>query len=128
MNNVSSKFSSILTEFILSLYFIDDANWISDSIKHLEDILNTSIKFYNITRIAINKKKSKLFTNSITLFNFILIKFDKIIVNLISEKYSVCFLGININISNFYSFIKKDVKVLIKKFINLLKFKLLINL
>src|SRR6266540_490798 len=64
MSNVSQGLQQQLQEQIAALSFMDDANWISSSLEDLEDILEVADDFYNLTRAAINKDKSKLLTNT----------------------------------------------------------------
>ncbi len=58
MNNVSTGLTQALTEMVSMLGFMDDANWISSSLKQMETILSVADEFYDITSAAINKEKS----------------------------------------------------------------------
>ncbi len=57
------------------LGFMDDANWIFNSLDDLKAILEVADNFYLLTRAAINKEKSKLLTNTILEKDSILIRF-----------------------------------------------------
>jgi len=76
MTNVSNATTQQLQEQIAALGFIDDANWISSSLDNLKDILNVADDFYKLTRVAINKDKSKLLTNTTAANDPIPIRFD----------------------------------------------------
>ena len=67
---------------IAALGFMDDANWISSSLEDLENILEVADDFYTLTRAAINKDKSKLFTNTTLKKDLIPIKFGHNVIPL----------------------------------------------
>ncbi len=77
---------------------MDDANWISDSLLHLEEILSITDEFYNLTRVVINKHKSKLLTNTVKDQKLIIVNFDKTKIDLLPFFSSVHFLKVIINI------------------------------
>ena len=57
MSDISKGTHTHLQEQIAALGFMDDANWISSTLKDLKDILNVADDFYKLTRAAINKEK-----------------------------------------------------------------------
>ena len=59
---------------------MDDANWISSTLEDLEDILAVADDFYKLTRMAINKEKSKLLTNTTATNNPIPIRFESNVI------------------------------------------------
>ena len=72
---------------------MDDANWISDSLQHTEDILSVADKFYEMTRAAINREKTKLLTNKKS-SKPINLKFGHHTIAVSPETTSVRFLGV----------------------------------
>src|SRR6266498_5172064 len=79
MSDVSKGTHKQLQEHIAALRFMDDANWISSMLEDLEDILAVADDFYKLTRVTINKEKSKLLTNTTTANNPIPIRFGNTI-------------------------------------------------
>ncbi|SRR6266540_7168085 len=102
---------------------MDDANWISSSLEDLEDILEVADDFYSLTRAAINKKKSKLLTNTTTEQVPILIRFGSSTIPIQPSFGAVQFLDVMINIHFNYSLVKKELRVYIRHFINITKTK-----
>ena len=96
---------------------MNDANWISDSLSHLETILQTADEFYEITQAAINKHKSQLFTNTTKATDPIPIRFGSNTVSITSFFSSVYFLDVKINIYTKQTLIKKDLQQHIQQFI-----------
>jgi len=97
-----------LCEEILSLSFIDDANWISSSLEDMKDILSMVDEFYQITQAAINKDKSILLINLTKSTMPISIYFDNITIDLVLQFGLIKFLGVMINTYLYRSLIKKD--------------------
>ncbi len=64
MSNISQDLHKQLMKQISALGFMDNTNWITNSLKNLEDILEVANDFYKLTRATINKEKSKLLTNT----------------------------------------------------------------
>jgi len=106
---------------------MDDANWISSFLEDLEDILKVADEFYMITRAAINKDKSKLLTNITAKTDLIPIKFGQHIIPIQPSFDAVRFLGVRINIHLKHSFVKKELKMNIRRFVNLTKTKPITN-
>jgi len=102
---------------------MDDANWISDSLEHLENILDVADDFYKLTRAAINKDKSKLLTNTTSEKDPIPIKFGPSVVSIQPSFNAVRFLGVMINIHLNHSLVKKELTSNIQRFINITKSK-----
>ena len=123
MSNVSRGVQQQLTAQIAALGFIDDANWIFSSFEDLEDILEVADDFYILTRAAINKDKSKLLTNTTLKKDPIPIKFGLSVIFLQPSFDAVHFLGVMINIHLNHSFVKKELKMNIRRFISLTKTK-----
>ncbi len=98
MTNVSNATTQQLQEQIITLGFMDDANWISSSLDDLEDILNVADDFYKLTRAVINKDKSKLLINTTIDNDPIPIRFSAQTIPLRPSMRAVRFLGIQINI------------------------------
>ncbi len=97
-----------MCEEILSLSFIDDANWISSSLEDMKDILSMVDEFYQITQAAINKDKSILLINLTKSTMPISIYFDNITIDLVLQFGLIKFLGVMINTYLYRSLIKKD--------------------
>ncbi|CAI2193739.1 17318_t:CDS:1, partial [Funneliformis geosporum] len=72
LNNITLSSLSI---DILSLGYMDDANWITSSKEDLKYILDIADEYYSLTRAAINKNKSRLLTNTLVSPNPIQLKF-----------------------------------------------------
>src|SRR6266540_1424801 len=123
MSNVTTAEQQSLQEQIAALGFMDDANWISDSLENLEEILAVADDFYSLTKAAINKEKSKLLTNATDGSSPIPIKFGQNIIPIQPSKGAVRFLGVKINIHLNHSLVKKEIRALIRKFVNLTKTK-----
>ncbi len=123
MNNVSQGTVSQLQEQIATLGFMDDANWISSTIEDLEEILAVADDFYNLTRAAINKEKSKLIMNTTTKRDPIHIKFRNNTILVQPNFGLVRFLGVNVNIHMNHSLVKKELRAHIRSFVNLTKTK-----
>ncbi len=102
---------------------MDDANWISSSLEDLEDILEVTDNFYMLTRAAINKDKSKLLINTTTGKDSIPIRFGQTIVPIQLSFGAIHFFGIMINIHLNHSLVKKELKMHIRRFINVTKTK-----
>ncbi len=102
---------------------MDDANWISSSLADLEDILEVADDYYTLTRAAINKDKSKLLTNT-TIENLpIPIRFGTTIIPIQPSFGAVRFLRVTINIHLNHSIVKKELKMHIRRFVNVTKIK-----
>jgi hypothetical protein len=86
--------TSSLATSISSLAFIDDTNWITNSQQDLEFILGIAEEFYDLTRSALNKDKSKLLTIKSVNTATIPLKFGSTTINIESETGSVRFLGV----------------------------------
>src|SRR6266498_634712 len=123
MSNVTNAEQQSLREQIAALGFMDDANWISDSLENLKEILAVADDFYSLTRAAINKEKSKLLTNATDGNSPIPIKFGQKIILIQPSKDAVRFLGVKINIHLNHSLVKKEIRALIRTFNNLTKSK-----
>src|SRR6266498_3481510 len=123
MSNVSQGLQQQLQAQIATLRFMDDTNWISSSLENLEDILEGTDKFYTITQAAINKDKSKLLINTTAKKDLIPIKFGTNIVPIQPSFDAVRFLEVMINIYLNHSYVKKDLKMNIRRFVNLTKMK-----
>ncbi len=123
MTDISQDSTTQIEEMISSLGFIDDANWISSSLEDLEAILAVADNFYNITRVVINKDKSKLLTNTTHSSNPINIAFGNIKVPISPSFDSVRFLGVSINIHLNHALVKKELRSHIRQFVNLTKTK-----
>src|SRR6266498_4417373 len=108
---------------ISSLGFMDDANWISGSLSDLEQILNVTDEFYDITRIAINKDKSKLLMNTTQDDAPLPIQFGKNRILIMPTIGSVRFLDMSININMKHALVIKELRSHIKQFIRLVKSK-----
>ena len=78
MNNISKETTTQINETIFSLDFIDNANWIFNSLDDLKSILSVADNFYKIIRVAINKNKSKLLSNTTNYSTTITINFRDI--------------------------------------------------
>ncbi|CAI2182553.1 8792_t:CDS:1 [Funneliformis geosporum] len=115
--------TSSLSLEIISLGYMDNANWISNSKENLEDILSIADKFYGFIRAAINKNKSQLITNSSGCFTPVPLKFGTSILNLPPEKSSIHFLRVWININNSSTFVKHQYIDTIRSFTTVLKKK-----
>ena len=107
----------------MALGFMDDANWISSSLEDLKSILEVADEFYEIIRAAINKDKSKLLTNTTNDNQAIPIKFDSTMIPIQPSFGAVRFLGIMINIHLNQSLVKKELKMTIRRFVNITKTK-----
>ena len=123
MSDVSQGTQQQLQAQIAALGFMDDANWISNSLEDLEDILEVADDYYTLTRATINKDKSKLLTNTTTEKLLIPIRFDIIVIPIQLCFGAVHFLGVTINIHLNYSIVKKELKMHIRRFINITKTK-----
>ncbi len=123
MSNVSQGTQQQLQAQITALSFMDNVNWISSSLKDLEEILEIADDFYTVTRVAINKDKSKLLTNTITNNDPIIIRFGQTIVPIQPSFNAVRFLGVLINIQLKHSLVKKELKMHIRHFVNIVKTK-----
>jgi len=121
MSNVSKGTMQQLQTQIAALGFMDDANWISNSLEDLESILEVADEFYEITRAAINKDKSKLLTNTTTDNKAISIKFGSTVIPIQPSHGAVRFLGVMINTQLNHSLVKKDLKMTIRRFVNIIK-------
>ena len=102
---------------------MDDANWISSSLDDLEDILAVADDFYTLTKTAINKDKSKLLTNTTMANNPISIRFEPTVVPIQLSSDVVWFLRIRLNIHLNHFLVKKELKMHIRRFINVTKTK-----
>ncbi|SRR6266498_2744465 len=123
MNDINKDILLHIEKIISNLDFIDDANWITGFLTDLESILNVADKFYDITRVAINKDKSKLLTNTIQNNTPITIKFGKFSINIILLTGSIRFLDVNVNINLNHNLVYKELKAHIHQFINVIKAK-----
>ncbi len=123
MSNISQGTQQQLQTQIAALGFMDDANWISSSIEDLEAILEVADDFYLLTRAAINKKKSKLLTNTTTSTEPIPLRFGPAVIPIQPCFDAVRFLGVMINIHLNHSLVKKELHAHIRRFINVTKTK-----
>src|SRR6266498_1632643 len=124
-SNVFTAEQQRLQEQIAVLEFMNDANWISSSLENLKDILEVADDFYNLTRAAINKEKSKLLTNTTNANAPIPIRFGQNIIPIQLSMGAVRFLGVKINININHSLVKKEIRAHIRSFINFIKTKLI---
>src|SRR5215216_1082484 len=120
-NNIISNTTTTLSESISSLAFMDDTNWIANSQQNLEDILVIADDFYDLTRAALNKSKSKLLTTKHLASQTVDINFGSSVVNIKPEQNSVRFLGIWINRSNSQTFVKTQAQKDINNFAAVMK-------
>jgi hypothetical protein len=100
---------------------MNDTNWIANSQQNLEDILAIADDFYDLTRAALNKSKSKLITTKSFASPTININFGSFTVNIIPELNSVRFLEIWINRSNSQTFVKSQAQKDINNFAAIMK-------
>src|SRR5215208_3155710 len=84
--------TSSLSASVSSLAFMDDTNWIASSKQDLESILEVAEEFYDLTRSALNKEKSKLLTTKLSANTIILIKFGLSTIDIEPETGSIRFL------------------------------------
>src|SRR3954447_22903405 len=96
ISDLTDMSSSSLSATVSSLAFMDDTNWIASSQQDLEDILQVAEEFYDLTRSALNKDKSKLLTTKSDTAT-IPLKFSSSTINIEPETGSVRFLGVWIN-------------------------------
>src|SRR5688572_24630738 len=102
--------SSSLSSTVSSLAFMDDTNWIASSQQDLEDILQVAEEFYDFTRSALNKSKSKLLTTNVIATSSIDLKFGSSHINIQPELGSVRFLGVWINSRCTHLFVKNQLQ------------------
>jgi len=93
------------------------------SLEDLEAILEVADDYYKLTRAAINKDKSKLITNTTTKPDLIPIKFGPEVVPIQPSFDGVRFLGVRINIHLNQSIVKKEIRMHIRRFVNITKTK-----
>jgi len=98
MSNVSKGIKQQLQEQIAALGFMDNANWISSTLEDLKDILAVANDYYNLTRAAINKEKSKLITNTTITHDLIPIRFESTIIPIQPSFEAVRFLEVKVNV------------------------------
>ena len=60
LSDLTTLSSKQLSAQVSSLAFMDDTNWIAGNQHDLESMLEIADEFYNFTRSALNKQKSKL--------------------------------------------------------------------
>ena len=89
---------------------MDDTNWIASNQQDLECILNIAEEFYDLTRSALNKSKSKLLTTKRFSTSTIDLKFGSSSIVIAPEQSSVRFLGVWINHKRSTSFVKNQIK------------------
>jgi hypothetical protein len=97
-----------LSAQISSLAFMDDTNWIAGNQQNLECMLDIADEFYDLTRSALNKQKSKLLSTK-SFQNPVNLRFGSSQVELIAEQGSVRFLGVWINHKCSSKFVKKQI-------------------
>ena len=122
-NDLTNMSIQHLSAQISSLAFMDDTNWIASSKKDLEAILSTAEEFYNFTRSALNKDKSKLLTTKRLESPSLKLKFGSTSINITPEIGSVRFLGVWINSKRSPRFVKNQIVQDIRRFVNLMRFK-----
>ncbi len=123
MSNIIQGTQSSLQTQIAALGFMDDANWISSNLEDLEDILEVTDDYYQLTRATINKDKSKLLTNDAQGRDSIPIRFGQSVVSITLSYDAVHFLGVKINIQLNHSLVKKELRMHIRNFVNVIKTK-----
>jgi len=82
-------------------------------------------EFYILIRVAINKDKSKLLTNTTVKPDPISIDFGHLTIQIPSSSDLICFLGVSINIRLNQALIKRELKTHIRQYFNIVKSKLL---
>src|SRR5215216_7453522 len=102
---------------------MDDTNWIASNQMDLECILEVADDFYNLTRAALNKGKSKLLVTNFTSSSPVNLRFRSSSIDITPEIESVRFLGVWINSKHSQSFVKNQIRQDINKFVNSMKYK-----
>ncbi|CAI2201099.1 7446_t:CDS:1, partial [Funneliformis geosporum] len=72
---------------------MNDTNWIANSQINLECILDVADDFYNLTKAALNKDKSKFLVTNFTSSSSINLHFRSSHIDITPETESVHFLG-----------------------------------
>src|SRR5215216_5634043 len=102
---------------------MDDTNWIAGNQQNLESMLEIADEFYNFTRSALNKQKSKLLSTKQILNPSVNLRFGSSHVDLCADQGSVRFLGVWINSKRSPAFVKNQISLDIQRFINTLRYK-----
>src|SRR5215216_6805128 len=123
ISDLTDNSTTTLSESVSSLAFMDDTNWIANSQTDLECILDVADDFYNLTRAALNKDKSKLLVTNFTLSSPVNLRFGSSHIDITPETESVRFLGVWINSQRSQSFVKNQIRQDINKFVNSIKYK-----
>jgi len=122
-SDLTTMATSSLSASVSSLAFMDDTNWIASSKQDLESILEVAEEFYDLTRSALNKDKSKLLTTKSSNSTTIPLKFGSSTINIEPETGSVRFLGVWINSKRSPTFVKKQLAFDINRFVSLMRYK-----
>ncbi|CAI2199738.1 12762_t:CDS:1, partial [Funneliformis geosporum] len=93
ISDIIDNSTTTLSESISSLAFMNNTNWITNSQKNLECILNVADDFYNLTKAALNKDKSKLLVTNFTSSFPVNLRFGSSHIDITSETESIHFLG-----------------------------------
>src|SRR5215216_2275358 len=123
ISDLTTLSTNQLSAQVSSLAFMDDTNWIAGNQQDLESMLEVADEFYNFTRSALNKQKSKLLSTKNFSSPSVNLRFGSSFIDINADQGSVRFLGVWINSKRSPAFVKKQVTLDIQRFINTLRYK-----
>ncbi|CAI2202040.1 9441_t:CDS:1, partial [Funneliformis geosporum] len=91
ISDITDNSTTTLSESVSSLAIMDDTNWIANNQIDLECIFDVANEFYNLTRAALNKDKSKLLIINFTSLSPVNLRFRSSLIDITPETESVRF-------------------------------------